>query len=90
MRTELPKFWQIKALNEAEAKIIQPYANKISQSGDGYEWSERDCAVFFLCIKDGIYYGGNKLKYFNVEVITFEEFKVLVLQNQLEPNYEVY
>lgn len=89
MITVLPNRWMIKASNDEEAKIIQPYANEKSIEGGWSEWSVRDCKQYYLGIEDDLYYGGTVNGYNGFTTITIEEFQTLVL-NQSSTNYEIY
>lgn len=90
MRTELPQRWCIKACNNEEAQIIQPYANEMATNDGNSPWSIGDCKHYYLSVEDGKYYGGNGGGYSGFEKLTIEEFQTLVLGNTLEPNYEIY
>jgi hypothetical protein len=89
MITVLPEKWAIKASNDEEAKIIQPYANEKSIENHCSPWSIRDCTQYHLSIENNLYYGGSCSGYNGFTKITIEEFQTLVL-NQSSNNYEIY
>ena len=89
MRTELPEKWCIKAANKEEGKVLFPFHN----GSNICRWEIENNAHYecYANYIDNKYSHSSKLVNQYFEEITFEEFKVLILKEQpLEPNYEVY
>lgn len=90
MRKKLPKKWCIRANTVEEAQIIAEYADPLSKV-IGSRWLESDSLIYYLQIKEGKYINGDPNPPSGYSILTFEEFKVLVLgEKPTEPNYEIY
>jgi len=81
MKTELPKSWHIIINNQEEAKVYKQY---FDQRNYGKTWYYENNYVYGL--HNGLYTSGNK----DGVLLSFEEFKYLVLKQDIEPNYEIY
>ena len=87
---KLPKKWQIKAKNEQEALIIAPYANEMSLIANYSKWNKQDALSYWLQMEDGEYYSGNSVESKVFTTITFQDFEKLVLNKNIENNYDIY
>jgi len=81
MKTELPKSWHIIINNQEEAKVYKQY---FDQRNYGKTWYYENNYIYGFdgtIFDSGCNYG---------ILLSFEEFKYLVLKQDIEPNYEIY
>ena len=81
MKTELPKSWHIIINNQEEAKVYKQY---FDQRNEGKTWYYENNYIYgFSDVKCIAGYNCGVL-------LSFEEFKYLVLKQDIEPIYEIY
>lgn len=87
---KLPDKWQIIATNDYEAEIIAPYANKMSKEAGYGKWDKKDALKYYLTMENGRYESGSGSYLEDYKLLTFEQFERLVLNKQIETQYDIY
>lgn len=85
MRTQLPEKWYVVTTEESN-KIICDWFDKTKSTQ-----TDRTIGNYYTYEMYGWMFSASKDKYVpNFTEITFEEFKVLVLGEKLQENYEIF
>lgn len=87
MRTNLPEKWCIRWESKEKYKIIQDYLNKINHNR--WEYNEENIHSKAIVDCNNNYHGAFNYIPYNFELITFEEFKYFILENN-NAIYEIY
>ena len=83
-----------KSTNLKEIKILKKFLNPIIKKINKEDiWESEDFGFYNALIRDGRFIDGipeGLLKDYSVRILTFEEFERLILNKEVEPNYEIY